>query len=45
MAKISAYVIAYNEAEKIAAALKSVAWADETVVIDSFSTDGTSDIA
>lgn len=45
MAKISAYVIAYNEAEKIAAALKSVSWADETVVADSFSTDGTSEIA
>lgn len=45
MAKISAYVIAYNEAEKITAALKSVAWTDETIVADSFSTDGTSEIA
>ena len=41
MPRISAYVIAYNEAEKIEAALRSLAWADEIVVADSFSTDGT----
>ncbi len=41
MARISAYIIAYNEAEKIEAALRSIAWADEIVVADSFSTDQT----
>lgn len=45
MARISVYIIAYNEADKIEAALRSVAWADEIVVADSFSTDGTAEIA
>lgn len=45
MKKISVYIIAYNEAEKIAAAIKSVSWADEIVVIDSQSTDGTEKLA
>lgn len=43
--KLSVYIIAYNEAEKIEDALKSVAWADEVVVADSFSTDDTAKIA
>ena len=43
--KLSVYIIAYNEADKIEAALKSVAWADEVVVADSFSTDDTAKIA
>ena len=41
MARISAYIIAYNEAEKIEAALRSIRWADEIVVADSYSTDET----
>ena len=45
MARLSVYIIAYNEADKIEAALKSVAWADEIVVADSFSTDGTAELA
>jgi glycosyltransferase involved in cell wall biosynthesis len=45
MQKISAYILAYNEAEKIAAAVSSVLWADEIVVVDSESTDGTAAIA
>jgi glycosyltransferase involved in cell wall biosynthesis len=45
MARISVYIIAYNEADKIEAALKSVTWADEIVVADSHSTDGTVEIA
>ena len=45
MAKISAYIIAYNEAEKIRDAINSVLWADEIVVIDSFSRDETPQIA
>ena len=31
MQKISAYILTYNEAEKIAAAVSSVLWADEVV--------------
>jgi len=45
MQKISAYILTYNEAEKIEAAISSVLWADEVVVIDSFSTDRTAEIA
>ena len=45
MLKLSAYIIAYNEADKIADAINSVLWADEIVVGDSASTDGTARIA
>lgn len=45
MNKISVYIIAYNEAEKVADAIRSVAWADEVIVADSNSTDGTIEIA
>lgn len=45
MLKVSAYIIAYNEAEKIADAVNSVLWADEILVADSNSTDGTDRIA
>jgi glycosyltransferase involved in cell wall biosynthesis len=45
MSKISVYIIAYNEAEKVSATIESVQWADEVVLVDSYSTDGTSDIA
>jgi glycosyltransferase involved in cell wall biosynthesis len=45
MPKISAYILTFNEAEKIEAAVSSVLWADEVVVIDSFSTDQTPEIA
>ena len=38
-------VITRNEAANIAAALDSVAWADERIVVDSFSTDDTAAIA
>jgi glycosyltransferase involved in cell wall biosynthesis len=42
---ISVTIITYNEAAHLPAALESVAWADEIVVVDSGSTDGTMDIA
>ncbi len=45
MPRISAYIIAYNEAEKVADAIRSVQWADEVVVADSHSTDDTASIA
>jgi glycosyltransferase involved in cell wall biosynthesis len=43
--KVSVYIIAFNEAEKICECISSVLWADEIIVADSFSTDGTSEIA
>lgn len=43
--KISAYILTFNEAEKIEAAASTVLWADEVVVVDSFSTDQTAEIA
>ena len=45
MEKISAYIIAYNEEEKIADAINSVLWADEIILADSYSTDETAAIA
>ena len=45
MTRISAYIIAYNEEEKILPAVNSVLWADEIIVVDSFSTDNTARIA
>ena len=43
--KISAVIIAFNEEAKIADAIKSVAWADEILLVDSESTDRTREIA
>jgi len=43
--QLSVYIIAYNEAEKIEAAVRSVSWADEVILIDSHSTDNTAAIA
>ena len=45
MTKLTAYIIAYNEAAKIEAAVASVLWADEVVLVDSASTDATAEIA
>src|SRR5271165_1705671 len=45
MQTVSAYILAYNAAEKLKAAAESVLWADEIVVVDSHSTDGTAEIA
>ncbi|MDC0964549.1 glycosyltransferase family 2 protein [Candidatus Pseudothioglobus singularis] len=42
---ISVYIIAYNEAKKIRECINSVLWADEIIVADSHSTDGTTEIA
>jgi glycosyltransferase involved in cell wall biosynthesis len=42
---VSVYILTYNEADKIEDALKSVTWADEILVADSNSTDGTVEIA
>ncbi len=42
---VSAIVICGNEADHIEACLESVAWCDEIIVVDSFSTDGTFELA
>jgi (heptosyl)LPS beta-1,4-glucosyltransferase len=42
---LSVTIIAFNEEAHLAGALRSVAWADEIVVVDSGSTDGTVEIA
>jgi len=43
--KISVYIIAYNEVKKIKQCINSVLWADEIILIDSHSSDGTSELA
>ena len=45
MSKVSVYIIAYNEIEKVAATIASAEWADEIVLVDSWSTDGTPELA
>ncbi len=42
---VSAVVISFNEERKIGACLESLRWADEIVVVDSGSSDGTTEIA
>ena len=44
MTKFSVNIICYNEATNIRDCLESVRWADEIVVVDSHSTDGTAAI-
>ncbi len=43
--KVSAVVIAYNDEPNMHACLQSLNWADELIVVDSFSTDGTTRIS
>ncbi len=43
--RVSAIVLTFNEERHIGACLKSLAWADERIVLDSMSTDRTCDIA
>ena len=43
--KISAIIPTFNEEEHISEAIKSVSWADEIIVVDSFSKDKTIEIA
>ena len=42
---VTATIITFNEAANIEAALQSLSWADEIIVVDSESTDGTAAIA
>jgi len=43
--KISVYIIAYNEVEKIKQCINSVLSADEIILADSNSSDGTTELA
>ncbi|MCS5687272.1 MAG: glycosyltransferase family 2 protein, partial [Acidimicrobiales bacterium] len=45
MPKLSVTVITKNEKKNLAYALESVSWADELIVVDCGSEDGTADIA
>jgi glycosyltransferase involved in cell wall biosynthesis len=44
MLKVSVVIITYNEKDNVQDALESAGWADEVVVLDSLSTDGTPEI-
>ena len=43
--KITAYTLSFNEAAQIREVMESIKWADEIILVDSFSTDGTAEIA
>src|SRR5271169_955435 len=43
--KLTACIITHNEADRIESCLRSVSFCDETLVVDSHSTDATRDIA
>ena len=45
MQKVSAIIPCYNEEHNIEAAIDSVKWADEIIIVDSFSTDKTAELA
>jgi glycosyltransferase involved in cell wall biosynthesis len=45
MEKVSALIISKNEAHVIERCVRSLAWADEILVIDAESTDGTPELA
>ncbi|MDF9795519.1 glycosyltransferase involved in cell wall biosynthesis [Catalinimonas alkaloidigena] len=45
MHKVTAIIPTFNEEDNIEEAIKSVSWADEIMVVDSFSTDATVEIA
>lgn len=45
MSRLSAIVTTFNEAEQIEETLRRLSFAEEVLVVDSFSTDGTPDIA
>ena len=45
MGRLSGSVLASNDIDKVSATMKSASWADEVVVFDALSTDGTRKIA
>jgi len=44
-AKISAFLITFNEEKNLIRTLEKLTWCDEIIIVDSFSTDGTVEIA
>ena len=45
MLKITAIIPTFNEQDHILQAIESVSWADEVIVVDSYSTDKTVELA
>lgn len=45
MQQLSVIITTYNEIDNIRPVLENIQWADEIIVVDSFSTDGTADAA
>jgi glycosyltransferase involved in cell wall biosynthesis len=45
MEKLSIIILTFNEEEYIEAAIKSASFADEILIVDSFSTDKTKELA
>jgi glycosyltransferase involved in cell wall biosynthesis len=43
--RLSVVIVAFNEEDRLPACLESVRWADEVIVVDSHSTDGTREVA
>src|ERR1051325_8532698 len=43
--RVTVFVMSYNEARQIREVMETIKWADEIVLLDSFSTDGTVEIA
>lgn len=43
--KVSGVITSFNEAHNIAECIESLEWCDEIIVVDSFSTDETPEIA
>jgi glycosyltransferase involved in cell wall biosynthesis len=42
---LSVIIMTYNEAHRLPSCLESVAWADDVIVVDGYSTDDTADVA
>ena len=45
MIKVSAYILTKNSEKHIRECVESIKWADEIVIVDSFSSDATVEIA
>lgn len=45
MHKLSVIITTYNEIDHIRPVIENIQWADEIIVVDSFSTDGTTEVA
>ena len=45
MLDLTVLILTYNEEQNLRACLDSVRWSDDVLVVDSFSTDGTVEVA